>query len=87
MRAKAIGSKALAHVKTDRATGDQVQNAAGHNAAQNLRHDVGQKLVGRETTTGPQTDGHRRIQVTTQDVANGKGPCQAQVSLLTARRK
>ncbi len=72
MRTVAIGSKALALIQTGRAAGDQVQNTIGHNAAQNLRQDVGQALIGRETATRPQTDGDSRVQATTRDVTPGK---------------
>ena len=66
-------SKALAHIQTDRAAGDQVQNTTGHNATQNLHHAEGQALIGRETATRPQADGDSRIQATTRNLTHGKG--------------
>ncbi|MNZ97185.1 hypothetical protein D3C78_1164110 [compost metagenome] len=68
-----VGGKAGAHVKPGLAAGDHIEHAARRDPAKDLSHDVRHDTRCRETATGPQTQGHGRVQVTTRDVTYGEG--------------
>ncbi|MNV17602.1 hypothetical protein D3C71_1083950 [compost metagenome] len=68
-----VGGKAGAHVKPGLAAGDHIEHAARRDPAKDLGNDIRHDARCREATTGPQTQGHGRVQVTARDVADGIG--------------
>src|SRR5690606_13817151 len=71
MLAKAVGGKACYGIKARFAAGDQVQNAAGQQAADNLGNDVGNGIASGETSASNQAQRDSRVDVATGDIAGG----------------
>lgn len=73
MLAVAVGGEPIGEAESCRPAGDQIEDAACGDAAQDLRYDVGQRISGGESTAGPQAKGDGRVDVTAGDMTDGVG--------------
>ena len=70
---KSIGGQRIAASELEpfASAGDREHEAACHDRPQHLGNDIGHQVGARETATGPETEAHGRIDVTTGNPADG----------------
>ena len=61
------------HAEAGRAAGDEVEHRGPDDRANDLRHDVGKDLAGREAPAGRKTDRDRGIEMAAGDMADRIG--------------
>ena len=72
MLAEPVGGKTCGDIKTRLTGGNEEENAACDYRAQHLRNHIWNDLFSRKPATGPQTNRHCRVKVTTGYVPDGE---------------